>query len=90
MKYTDDKPEVLTGIPVVGNRAGPIGISNHSKFGFNIRHYYYKWQSETFEPTQKGIMIDTQGFVPLMQALAEFARENDIADVTVTVNGDAV
>lgn len=78
MLYTDDDPRMLKEVAPMGERDGPIFISNHSKYGFNIRHFYWDWKAEEFKSSRKGVRITPTSVEPLLHALVDFVNEADI------------
>lgn len=88
MKFTDDAPVRLQDVRVVVKRQGPIHVSNHSAHGFNVRHFYYDWETETFKAGRSGIAIEPSDAGILIQSLVDFVNENDILpgqELTLTI-----
>lgn len=82
MKFTDDSPKMLKTVAPVNAKDGPVFISNHSVYGFNLRHFYWNWQAEEFRASKKGISIEQGSVVQLMQAMVDFVNETDIVQNT--------
>ncbi len=78
MNYTDDEPTMLPDITPSSPSAGPIFLSLHSQFGFNVRHFYQHWQSGEFKATKKGIAIDPADAIPLVKEMLNFINEVEI------------
>jgi hypothetical protein len=89
MKFTDDNPEILEDIRPVGKNLGPVALSNHSQFGFNIRHFYLDWQTKEYKATQKGVAIVPADLEIFLAELETFINVNDILNgraVTIVVD----
>lgn len=90
MKFTDNNPKILEDVRPTSKREGPIAISNHSEFGFNIRHFYLDWRTQQFTATRKGVAFVPADVPVFLEALVEFINENDVLNgrtVTVTIGG---
>ncbi len=78
MKYTDDTPRMVTGVQPAGPSTGPVFLSNHRKFGFNVRHFFQNWEDGTWRPTKKGIGIVPLHAPILVEAMVEFMNEVEV------------
>lgn len=78
MKFTDDEPRILKNVNVVNPKQGPVGLNNHSKFGFNIRQYYLDWQTNEFKPGKNGIMIEPESALTLVEELVGFINDTGL------------
>ncbi len=78
MKYTDDSPSMLPEITPSAPSLGPIFLSLHSRYGFNVRHFYQHWQSGDWKATKKGISVIPADALPLVEAMVGFINENEI------------
>ena len=86
MNFTDDKPMILEDVRPVSKREGPVALSNHSQFGFNIRHFYMDWKTHKYSATRKGVSFMPADLPIFLRALAEFINANNIIhDKTVTI-----
>lgn len=80
MKFTDDSPKILMDIRPTAKSAGPVALSCHSKFGFNVRHFYQDWKTGEWHATQKGIAIFPADAVSLLNEMAAFINEVGILE----------
>jgi hypothetical protein len=78
MKFTDDSPRMLKTVTPANVKDGPVFISNHSTYGFNLRHFYWNWQNEQFQASKKGISIEPGSVENMMEAIVDFVNEADI------------
>lgn len=88
MKFTNDTPKILEDVRPTSKREGPIALSNHSEFGFNIRHFYLDWRTGQFNATRKGVSFMPADLPIFLTALETFINDNDVITgkkVTITI-----
>ncbi len=88
MNFTDDKPVILEDVRPIGKSDGPVALSNHSRFGFNIRHFYLDWKTHEYSATRKGVSFAPADLPIFLRELATFINANNIIPdkiVTITI-----
>lgn len=78
MKHTDDNPKILRTVSPAMKSQGPIGISNHSRYGFNVRHFYMDWQTDSWQATKKGVSVEPGDALQLVLEMIRFINEVEI------------
>lgn len=78
MKFTNDTPRMLNSVQPAIHSHGPVFISNHDQFGFNIRHFYQDWSSGEWKATKKGVAVAPEDAPLLVAELVAFMNEVEI------------
>ena len=77
MKFTNESPMILEDIRPTSKREGPVALSLHSEFGFNIRHFYLDWKTGKFNATRKGVSFMPADLPIFLEALETFINDTD-------------